>query len=173
MSSLIKLKRATYAEIEARYSCEHNDRQLRHRIIADGRPTYVTQCLVCGHTSNPIKKQKALELAGGKDIPPYDNLLHPKWHASKSAEYFAAYLMIRPALAAEYATYLASDKWQELRASVMSRSQGQCELCEERSADDVHHLTYQSIGNEKLEELIAVCRECHSAIHGKEDVRDR
>ena len=47
-----------------------------------------------------------------------------------------------------------------------------CELCEAKAVD-IHHLTPKGMGGSKtkdyIENLIAVCRECHLKCHDKPD----
>ena len=40
-------------------------------------------------------------------------------------------------------------------------SRGFCEDCGARIGLDVHHRSYERKGNERPEDLVAVCRQCH------------
>ncbi len=164
MGGLIQLKNATYAAIESRYACAHQHREVRRRIIADGRVSYVSQCVACGHTSLPISAKKAL--LQSPSPPPYDNYMESRWRAAKSAEYVQAYLDLKPALKAEYRAYLASPQWAQRRAEILGRANDLCEICAQ-PATQVHHLHYRNIGNEQADDLMAVCRECHELIHAR------
>ena len=68
-----------------------------------------------------------------------------------------------------YADYLASEHWQQLRKAAIERTKGRCIpcFCRERytPATQVHHITYQNLGNENPWELLPVCRKCHEGIH--------
>ena len=64
-----------------------------------------------------------------------------------------------------YDRYLESPAWAERRRLVLERAGGKCEGCRKRLATQVHHLTYEHVGNELLFELVAVCRDCHERIH--------
>jgi len=165
--AFIQLKQIAYAEIEARYACGHPERELRHRVLVDKRESYVTQCIRCGHTSNPIKAKDALAQVNGKIIPEYDYTLGDIWRAAKSAEYIETYILLKPSLRKEYEAYLASDQWKQFRESVILRSGNRCEICETGQVEEIHHLTYTRIGNENLEDLLGVCQPCHRAIHSK------
>lgn len=163
LSGLIQLKQQVYAEIESRYTCDHLNREVRLRFISDGRTSYVSQCVGCGHTSTPIRTKAAL--AQSPNPPPYDVFLQQLHRTTKHEEYLQAYLAIRPALAAEYVAYLAAPDWRERRNQAMERAGGRCEICA-RPAVDVHHRTYRNVGAEPPQDLLAVCRSCHSVIHG-------
>lgn len=158
------VKKRAYAEIEARFACPHVAREVRHRIIKDGRPAYVSQCIRCGHTSNPIKASVAEQ--GGRDIPEYDYHIEQRWRAAKSLAYDAVRKAIKPQLKAEYEAYLRTPEWRAVRGLVFERCGGVCEICEESPAEEAHHLTYERIGREELSDLMGVCKPCHTLIHG-------
>jgi hypothetical protein len=65
-----------------------------------------------------------------------------------------------------YEQHLASPEWQALRQEVFARCRGECERCHHDNATQLHHLTYERLGDELLADLLGVCRGCHEAIHG-------
>jgi 5-methylcytosine-specific restriction endonuclease McrA len=69
----------------------------------------------------------------------------------------------------EYHIYLQSWEWARLRQEVMERAFNECERCEKFSAVHVHHLTYKRVGHEELEDLQAVCEDCHKFLHKLSD----
>ncbi len=69
----------------------------------------------------------------------------------------------------EYHFYLQSDQWKGIRSQVINRDKGVCQICKEETLlPQVHHLTYKNIFNEKLEDLITICDNCHREIHNKQ-----
>ena len=78
-----------------------------------------------------------------------------------------------------YEAYMDSDAWRIMRIKRIQADLGLCQgivllngkrrLCLSRSALEVHHLTYTRLGNEKLEDLITLCKSCHMAIHAKDN----
>ena len=62
-----------------------------------------------------------------------------------------------------YSHYLASDRWHHKTRVVRA---GECALCP-NPVDDVHHRTYDRIGDEEPTDLIGLCRECHARHHAK------
>lgn len=58
-------------------------------------------------------------------------------------------------------TYIESEEWRQRRAPIIERSQGTCELCRNAPSVHVHHLHYQTLGNERPCDLVAVCEPCH------------
>lgn len=73
----------------------------------------------------------------------------------------------------DYKRYLASREWALLREAIKKRSGGWCERCMGNDEDGpremaaTHHLTYERIGHERLEDLLATCGPCHEFLSGK------
>jgi hypothetical protein len=69
--------------------------------------------------------------------------------------------------------YLKSDAWRRKTLRVLDRANFLCESVDDKGnrcgneATEVHHLTYERVSNELLSDLIALCRDCHSKMHGK------
>ena len=61
-----------------------------------------------------------------------------------------------------YTEYIESGKWQDKRSEVLARDNNRC-VCG-NPATDVHHKTYTNFGDEPISDLIALCRDCHTAI---------
>lgn len=70
---------------------------------------------------------------------------------------------------AEYQVYLASREWALLKEQVRARSGGRCESCPDGAHDQTHHLTYERIGRERIEDLLGVCEACHQFLSAKSD----
>lgn len=66
-----------------------------------------------------------------------------------------------------YSDYLQSIRWQTKRNLVCKRDNNICQGCLKNPASDVHHTTYDHVGNEFLFELISLCRSCHQRFHNK------
>ena len=161
------VKQKAYAAIEAHFVCSHEERELRFRVIADGRPTFYRQCKRCGNAGRTISKGEAANELKGAQAPRFDTDLEAKWRAAKHAEYLAAYHSIKPILLEEYREYLASPAWLEKRQLILQNAGGICQCCEHFPATQVHHLTYERIGHELPSDLMAVCSYCHRLIHGE------
>jgi len=61
------------------------------------------------------------------------------------------------------AQYQNHSELKRQRIKVLQRSKGKCEICGE-SANHVHHIDEDKT-NHKLDNLLAVCRKCHAALH--------
>ena len=65
-------------------------------------------------------------------------------------------------LLAEKVAYMRTAKWKKLRKAKREQTRGQCERCGSWiGRRDVHHKTYERLGNERLEDLIVLCTHCH------------
>lgn len=65
--------------------------------------------------------------------------------------------------------YYCSREWGVLREAVRQRSGGVCERCNKNPMDACHHLTYERLYCEQLEDLQAICEGCHQFLHGKSE----
>lgn len=72
-------------------------------------------------------------------------------------------------MSVDYQSYLASREWSLLREQVRERSRNECERCWVAPQQAVHHMTYENVGHETLDELLAVCNPCHEWLSGKSD----
>ena len=66
----------------------------------------------------------------------------------------------------KYALYLESPEWKNKAQACKDRDVN-CKLCGSASKLQAHHITYDNLYNEKLEDLITLCFECHSNQHHK------
>lgn len=66
-----------------------------------------------------------------------------------------------------YADYLASPHWQERRKVAGDAADWKC-ACGKR-ATQIHHRSYRNVGQEKPNDLRAVCAGCHKEIHRRVD----
>jgi len=62
----------------------------------------------------------------------------------------------------KYKSYLNSDAWKAKRRERLAIAQHRCAACP-RKATDVHHLTYERIFNENMEDLLPLCHEHHQS----------
>ena len=122
------------------------------------------QCLSCGLRPNSqwLKKAEAIWLCGGEEPPDFDESLVER----RRKNFLNLRVRHDEEMRSAYQDYLQSDQWREKRAKVMDRSRGVCESCGSARAEHVHHLTYLRVGVEPLFDLVAVCADCHSALHG-------
>lgn len=143
--------------------CDHNvPHRIRVLTCKDGRHQYYLQCERCGSThTQPIAKQLALELLDGNEASPVDRELQlTYWRLIAEHR-----VQNKDKWRAMYNSYILSQQWAEKRKAVIARDNGVCRRCEDAAIDQVHHLTYERIGNEKLDDLIGLCATCHAIEH--------
>ncbi len=66
-----------------------------------------------------------------------------------------------------YREYLQTDHWQQLRKRVLKWSKYRCQLCNHQGVLNVHHRTYEHLGDEEYKDLIVLCSDCHAKFHDK------
>ena len=73
-----------------------------------------------------------------------------------------------------YRSYLMSSHWQDVRrrfyaSKLVYRVNGQpcCDACRRMRKLSLHHRTYARLGQERLNDLMLVCDECHKMIHDR------
>ena len=66
-----------------------------------------------------------------------------------------------------YDNFLASDWWKMKREAIFEAKGKKCEICGSKFRVEIHHKTYQHLGNERLDDVLVVCHSCHSKIHKK------
>ena len=157
------------------YNCDWDHKwEYRYHIGESGRISLFNQCTQCGkrhgggsslkHDTVPNLKEK-INLG---EINKYDlELLNKK--SSTYENYNAYYTFKREAnkqlekanRTEFYNEYIKSDKWKAIRLKVLKRDNNLCQACLEAPAQDVHHITYENIGDELMYELLSVCRDCH------------
>lgn len=69
-----------------------------------------------------------------------------------------------------YEAYLRSDEWQWKRKAFLSASDVRfcCEMCADPNikAAEVHHVTYERLGQKWSDDVICLCAACHMDAHG-------
>lgn len=70
----------------------------------------------------------------------------------------------------DYKDYLKTYDWNETRKIILKEANYKCQLCGAREVRlNVHHNTYENIGNEHREDLVVLCDDCHKKFHNYED----
>jgi hypothetical protein len=62
--------------------------------------------------------------------------------------------------------YLCSDHWRWKRRLALAAAEHRCQVCYGDKRLDVHHRTYERLGQERVSDLTVLCRECHDLFHG-------
>lgn len=68
---------------------------------------------------------------------------------------------------------MRSPRWQYKREKRLHKDKYTCQLCGANKANtkrlrlEVHHITYKDFENEKIWQLITLCKQCHREVHSK------
>lgn len=151
------------------YGLKCSDRTIalhKHTKQNGSKAAYI-QCSSCGHGM----QVKNTFVGTWEELPQYNPGL--------SSERYAVYSDAQRAQAKKekdeydrawwkwYNEYLETPKWKSLRSRVLSRAGNLCEGCLTETATEVHHVTYENVGEEFAWDLVAVCHVCHKRFHDK------
>lgn len=64
-----------------------------------------------------------------------------------------------------YEQYLRTVHWSCVRHRALKAAEWRCQECGARYGLEVHHLHYDTIGRETLDDVAVLCEECHEAKH--------
>ena len=65
-----------------------------------------------------------------------------------------------------YKEYLQTPEWNEVRTDALKRASYRCQVCNaNKTTLDVHHRTYERRGEERANDIIVLCRDCHGTFH--------
>lgn len=66
-----------------------------------------------------------------------------------------------------YEEYLRSEYWKSLREEILEKDHHRCVVCGRKENLNVHHLTYDHLGDREAEwfDLVTLCRDCHQRAH--------
>ena len=169
----LNCNKTTFEEIED--CC----RRPSERYVIDfhnGLPKFIRiQCDNCGgclEMTKPLKHSEYEEKTRGE----FSKERFKNWKLEKQIEKnniyeFTKYLKDSKSSFYQYNIYLRSEHWRNLRLIALERDKYICQSCKQEKATEVHHLTYNNLGNEFLDELISYCRVCHEKVHEKKDSR--
>lgn len=147
------------SDIDELCACKRT--QIRERIVRGGAIQHIRQCLDCGYpVGSPVRQagavplfdealQKAVEIRKAEMRAHRKEAESTEWHVN-------------------YAAYLESYAWADLRARVMDRDSHLCQGCLKAKAEVVHHQTYKHVGCEFAFELISLCHACHTRFHAED-----
>jgi 5-methylcytosine-specific restriction endonuclease McrA len=155
-----------WPRVEAEFSCEHRHSTLRYRINRIGARSYVRQCSRCGDIVEVLNKHQLSPAIQAQALA-FDEPKRADWYAKRQARFDALRQEADHDWWRRYYAYLETPAWRAKRKKVLARARGICEGCGERQATQAHHVTYARVGQEMLFDLVAMCEDCHHAIHQK------
>lgn len=151
--------------------CRHEDWEYRKVTQArtDGKIVYMrtAQCLKCGRRVKFSRKDLWLPNQGDEaNLPEFDKDFERKLYDSEIQKRNDSRIAKFRQKHREYEIYICtSPEWRNRREKVLKRAGYICECCLDKKASQVHHMNYDSLFNEILWDLKAVCYDCHKKIH--------
>jgi uncharacterized protein YlaI len=135
------------------------------------------QCRHCGvRLSQDIRKDIALKIGGatekreetGKAYWAEISAYWKNWD-EKRARHFAviATIPLDDGKQFDMKAYLQTSAWKIRRDAAVLRDGGRCVICNSKDDLQVHHRTYERLGNELPQDLTTLCGECHAHFHFK------
>lgn len=148
------------------FECSHDSTEIRYQVTSNGVRQYYEQCLDCGcRIGTAIGHDK---IKDPDAIVQFDEVLKDNYDyqiRQRSNEIrLDSYLEENQDFWTKYDEYMKSDKWRAKRKLVLKRDNYLCQACLLRTAQQVHHTTYDHVFNEPLFELQSVCIPCHETI---------
>lgn len=106
-------------------------------------------------------------IANFTDLPGngWEEIAHHFGVSESHVGHCEAKFRVRFMRAVPYRTYLTLEHWQRQRKKALDRSGHKCSLCSGTNRLDVHHRTYERLGEEAPEDLTVLCRRCHENFH--------
>lgn len=170
------------ALLHERFDCDCSQIGVVRRKIADGRIMVYEQCRRCGRSPKSLKKAD-FDI---ESLPWFDDRLAQEYDSNRQAAYESARInwlndleIVRQEQESQkreqsaewwrkYNQYLRSQQWYDIRKRVLERDNNICQACLRNKASQVHHLSYElydQLGRSAAFELVAICYQCHKAIH--------
>lgn len=163
MSAATQLQEAHRLDGRGCDSCGGAQTELRKKIASNGAEMFAYQCTTCGRSASSWIKRSAI--AAPDNVGAWDHELQSRYDDYNRALWLDERTQVQRQRRLFYQQHLLSPKWRSIRARVLQRARGQCEGCGQAEAREVHHLTYDHLGDELLFELVALCGPCHEKAH--------
>lgn len=64
-----------------------------------------------------------------------------------------------------YQEYINSKEWKLKRDEFKERFGNQCAMCDSGKNLAIHHLNYDNVGNETINDVVCLCKGCHFDAH--------
>lgn len=70
----------------------------------------------------------------------------------------------------DYDSYIHSAQWQDKRKQRLAIDDFKCQMCGNKDNLEVHHVTYDRLGNENMDDIITLCDKCHTKVHSAQSL---
>ncbi len=152
--------------------CNHPRSEPRRKLKArTGHPYFRLQCIHCGAPMSGHLRYAEVEdfRKNGGTVHDWDEFKHQKYLRRRSEVGVPLKKELNrqrsQAWRDQYNRYLSTSEWQVVRGRILNRDNYTCQVCLSRPAGEVHHLSYDRVGQELDSDLTSVCKECHRELH--------
>jgi hypothetical protein len=167
-----RLREQTRVDYAQWYHCDHPSSRQVLEIDRRGVKRYRLQCTVCGRSATGCAAYiKAIEVNRDLPVGAWDHELERCWrderYAVVQSKQTEARETERRLWRLYYNWYLKTPYWGAKREEVLKLCRGICEKCNLRPVVEIHHMNYDTLGAEGMEDIAGLCGWCHSEAHGK------
>jgi 5-methylcytosine-specific restriction endonuclease McrA len=174
---IIKRRNPSLAEISKRvqeeFRCSHVETIRCKKLKSNNTEEFRNQCKKCGVQVGKAIRKDTLSAQDRAEMPLWNDEIGKSFHDAMAARSNALYQEDEKRSLeewqAQYDAYRRTPEWRARRQLVLLRAHGICEGCRSAPATEVHHLYYDSLGEEFLFDLVAICEKCHARFHGRMD----
>lgn len=155
-----------YGDVKECKNCHNHNIQVVKYIIANGGIQYRHQCMDCGCLDGASIKYSSIP--NNIDIPLVNEKLRECYYKNNSVKY-ENYETV------DYNEYIISDEWYLKRPKILAIKGEKCAICGKDHSLDIHHLNYDTLGREDINnyaDVIPLCRYCHEKIHNFLDINE-
>jgi len=179
-----------WEEVELPWIAEAFYRDVRQVCeVAEVHPVRAYNCLRCGYELRVRSRKHLFQIErsldavceGGGDEDAIADLLcracRRQLAEHAEAQQRLSHLMHEAVLAERrrmpYAKRRTTEEWRVLRNQKLEMAEYRCQLCKLHGGKNVqlnvHHNTYENYGQERLDDLIVLCRPCHARHHSVDE----
>ena len=137
--------------------CERSVKSGIKRGVAHG---YITRCQKGNRVYYSLKMASPQEQCESRLQDSPTKTAHPR--AKKTSP------RLKELRSLPYAEYLLTPEWQAKKQKALRFAGFRCQLCNSASRLNVHHRTYERLGNELLSDLCTFCNDCHMLFHANQ-----
>ena len=73
----------------------------------------------------------------------------------------------------DYNKYIESEEWHEISQDRKFLDGLKCRFCGSAMNLTVHHVTYENVPNEDMDDLLTLCKTCHNELHKYDGLRKK
>lgn len=148
-----------YGDVKECKNCHSSNIQVVKYIIANGKIQYRHQCMDCGCLDSASIKYSSIPK--DVDIPLVNEKLRECYYNNNSNQHLVDTTII-------YDEYIKSEEWYAKRPQIFELKGEKCTICGSQNDLVIHHLNYDTLGYEEVNnyaDVVPLCWSCHEKMH--------